>query len=153
SISIMSKYVLRVKGRHLWNPSNFGLSAVLFLAPTTASVLSIQWGNNLWPMVVIWILGLVIVWRAGRLNISVSYIVAFLFFTFVRSAITGNPWPADVAPITGPMYQLYIFFMITDPRTTVRRKWAQSVVVSVIALVEMLMRLAEIVYAPFYALF
>ena len=44
-ISITSKYVLRLRGRHLWNPSNFGLSAVLFLAPDTVSHLSIQWGN------------------------------------------------------------------------------------------------------------
>ena len=152
-ISIVSKYVLRWRGRHLWNPSNFGLSAVLFLAPTTVTVLSIQWGNNIWPMVVIWALGLVIVWRVGRLNITLAYVGSFLFFTFVRSAITGNPWLADLAPITGPMYQLYIFFMITDPRTTVRRKWAQSVVVAVIALVEMLLRLSELIYAPFYALF
>src|SRR6478752_6291617 len=53
-ISITSKYVLRVRGRHLWNPSNLGVSAVLFLAPATVSLLSIQWGNNIWPMVVIW---------------------------------------------------------------------------------------------------
>src|SRR6202167_5627106 len=26
AISITSKYVLRVKGRHIWNPSNFGIS-------------------------------------------------------------------------------------------------------------------------------
>ena len=62
-ISIVSKYVLRLNGRHLWNPSNFGVSAVLFLAPATVSLLSIQWGNTLWPMVVIWVLGSVIVWR------------------------------------------------------------------------------------------
>src|SRR5437867_10128163 len=49
-ISIASKYVLRLNGRHLWNPSNFGVSAVLFLAPATVSLLSIQWGNTLWPM-------------------------------------------------------------------------------------------------------
>jgi Na+-transporting NADH:ubiquinone oxidoreductase subunit NqrB len=36
-ISIASKYVLKVKGRHLWNPSNFGVRAELFLAPATVS--------------------------------------------------------------------------------------------------------------------
>ena len=149
----MSKYVLRVKGRHLWNPSNLGVSAVLFLAPSTVSLLSIQWGNNIWPMVVIWILGSVIVWRVGRLNISATYVASFLFFAFVRAAITGDPWLASVAPITGPMYQLFIFFMVTDPKTTVRAKWAQSLVVFVVAFVEMLLRLQEVVYAPFYALF
>ncbi|HCX28426.1 MAG TPA: hypothetical protein DHU55_01430, partial [Blastocatellia bacterium] len=60
-ISIMSKYVLRVKGRHIWNPSNFGIAVLLFLAPETMAVLSIQWGNNLWPIVVIWILGSIII--------------------------------------------------------------------------------------------
>src|SRR6187200_1212758 len=94
-ISITSKYVLRVRDRHLWNPSNFGLSAVLFLAPDTVSHLSIQWGNDIWPMVVIWLLGSVIVWRVGRLHISATYVASFLFFSFVRSWITGNPWLAN----------------------------------------------------------
>jgi Na+-translocating ferredoxin:NAD+ oxidoreductase RnfD subunit len=152
-ISIVSKYVLRYKGQHLWNPSNFGVSAVLFLAPATVSLLSIQWGNTLWPMVVIWVLGAVIVWRVGRLHISATYVASFLLFSLVRSAVTGNPWLASVAPITGPMYQLFIFFMVTDPRTTVRSYRGQLIVVFVVAFVEMLLRLAEVVYAPFYALF
>src|SRR6476620_10039019 len=33
AISITSKYVLRVQGRHIWNPTNFGISAMLFLVP------------------------------------------------------------------------------------------------------------------------
>jgi len=152
-ISILSKYVLRLKGHHLWNPSNLGVSAVLFLAPETVSLLSIQWGNNLWPMAVIWLLGSVIVWRVGRLHVSASYVASFVVFALVRSAITGNPWQATLAPITGPMYQLFIFFMVTDPKVSVRPKWGQVVVVIAVAFVEMLLRLNEVIYAPFYALF
>src|SRR5262245_2214049 len=152
-ISILSKYVLRLKGRHIWNPTNFGVSAVVLLAPATVTVLSIQWGNAVAPMAVIWLLGAVIVWRVGRAHISATYVAAFFVFSFVRSAITGIPWLATVAPITGPMYQLFIFFMVTDPKTTVRSKKWQCIVVVIVAFVEMLMRLAEVVYAPFYALF
>jgi Na+-translocating ferredoxin:NAD+ oxidoreductase RnfD subunit len=152
-ISILSKYVLRLNGRHIWNPTNFGVSAMVLLAPATVTVLSIQWGNAVAPMAVIWILGAVIVWRVGRVHISATYVVAFFLFSFVRSALTGTPWLAAIAPITGPMYQLFIFFMITDPKTTVRSKRGQCVVVVLVAFVEMLMRLAEVVYAPFYALF
>ena len=152
-ISILSKYVLRLNGRHLWNPSNLGVSAVLFLAPQTVSLLSIQWGNNLWPMLVIWLLGFAIVWRVGRLHVSASYVVSFLVFALIRSAITGNPWQSTIAPITGPMYQLFIFFMVTDPKVAVRSKWGQVVVVVLVAFVEMLLRLNEVIYAPFYALF
>lgn len=152
-ISILSKYVLRLRGRHLWNPTNFGVSAMAFLAPATVTVLSIQWGNAVAPMAVIWILGSFIVWRVGRAHISATYVASFLFFSFVQSTLTGLPWLATVAPITGPMYQLFIFFMVTDPKTTVRSRRWQCVVVFLVALVEMLMRLAEILYAPFYALF
>lgn len=152
-LSISSKYVLRLKNRHIWNPSNFGISVLLFLAPETVATLSIQWGNNVWPMLVIWVLGSVIIWRVHRFNITATYVLSFIAFAFVRSWITGSPWLSEVAPLTGPMYQLFIFFMITDPKTTVRNRRAQCVVAFLIAFVEMIFRLEQIVYAPFYALF
>ena len=152
-VSIMSKYVLRVHGKHIWNPSNFSISVLLFLAPETVAALSIQWGNYLLPMLVIWILGSIIIARLHRFNITGTYVLCFILFAFVRSFITGSPWQSEVAPLTGPMYQLFIFFMITDPKTTVKSKFWQSVVVAIVALVEMILRLDHVVYAPFYALF
>ena len=152
-LSIMSKHVLRVKGRHLWNPSNFGICALLFLAPETVAALSVQWGNFKWPLIVIWTLGAIIIWRAKRIHISATYVASFFAFAFLRSYITGDsPW-AEVAPITGPMYQLFVFFMITDPKTTVKSKKWQCIVVFFVALVEMLLRLNHVVHAPLYALF
>jgi Na+-translocating ferredoxin:NAD+ oxidoreductase RnfD subunit len=153
AISVTSKYVLRIKNRHLWNPSNFGICVLLLLAPETVAVLSIQWGNYLLPMIVIWTLGSIIIWQVKRFHICATYVLSFMLFALARSWITGHPFLAEVAPITGPMYQLFIFFMITDPKTTVQTKWGQCVVVFLVALVEMLLRLNECVYAPFYALF
>ena len=152
-ISIASKYVLRFRGRHLWNPTNFGVSAVVFLAPATVAVLSVQWGNVVAPMAVIWLLGTIIVWRVGRVHISLTYVLSFILFSFFRSWWTATPWVANVAPITGPMYQLFVFFMVTDPKTTVKSVKGQCLVVFLVAAVETVMRLNEIVYAPFYALF
>jgi len=152
-ISIMSKYVLRMKGRHLWNPSNFGIAVLLFLAPETMAVLSIQWGNNYGSLLVIWILGSIIIWRARRFHISATYVVSFFLLAFLRSWITGDPWQAEVAPITGPMYQLFVFFMITDPKTTVRSRAGQCVVAFCVALAEFFLRLDQVVYAPIFALF
>jgi Na+-translocating ferredoxin:NAD+ oxidoreductase RnfD subunit len=83
----------------------------------------------------------------------VTYVASFLALSFVRSAITGTPWLATVAPITGPMYQLFVFFMVTDPKTTVHDKRWQCIVVACVAVVEMVLRLNEVIYAPFYALF
>jgi enediyne biosynthesis protein E5 len=152
-VSIMSKYVLRAKGRHIWNPSNFGISVLLFLAPATAAGLSIQWGNYLLPMIVVWILGSITIARLHRFHITGTYVGCFIAFAFLRSFLTGNPWQSEIAPLTGPMYQLFIFFMITDPKTTVRTTRWQCIVVAIVALVETILRLDQIVYAPFYALF
>jgi Na+-translocating ferredoxin:NAD+ oxidoreductase RnfD subunit len=154
AISITSKYVLCIKDRHLWNPSNFGISFMLFFAPFAVASLSIQWGNNLYPMLLIWLLGSVIIYRLKRFHITITYVLSFLFFSFIRSYLTGHPFLAEVAPITGAMYQLFIFFMITDPKTTVRSsKAAQMFVAFTVALAEMLLRLTENVHAPYYALF
>jgi Na+-translocating ferredoxin:NAD+ oxidoreductase RnfD subunit len=152
-LSITSKYVLRVKGRHLFNPSNFGISAMLFLASDAVATLSIQWGNNLAAMAVIWVLGSYIIWRARRFHICATYVVSFLLFSLVRAWLTHDPWLSEVSPITGPEYQLFVFFMITDPKTTVRARWAQCVVAFAVASVEMIFRLEQSIYAPLYALF
>lgn len=152
-LTIVSKYALRCDGRHVFNPSNLGVSAMLLLAPTTVASLSIQWGNELWPMFLIWMIGLMTTIRVHRFHICATYVVSFIGFAFLRSGITGDPFLTQVAPLTGPMYQLYVFFMITDPKTNVRSRWGQYVVAFLIAFVEMLLRLNRVVHAPYYALF
>ena len=152
-ISILSKYVLRAKGRHLWNPSNFGIAMLLFLAPQTVASLSIQWGNSLWPMIVVWTLGSIIVFRLKRFHICATYVLSFLAFAALRSAITGQTFAAEAAPITGPMYQLFIFFMITDPKSTVKTVRGQMLVAFCVALTECVLRLNGNIHAPYYALF
>jgi Na+-transporting NADH:ubiquinone oxidoreductase subunit NqrB len=153
AIAITSKYVLRVEDRHIWNPSNFGIVAMLVLAADSVATLSIQWGNDLLPMAVVWAFGSVIIHRLGRFHITLTYVAAFVALALLRSAVTGHPWPAEVAPITGPMYQLFIFFMITDPKTSVRSRSGQCLVAFLVALAEAVLRLLEFVHAPYYALF
>lgn len=152
-ISIASKYVLRFKGTHIWNPSNFGVVALLVLAPQSVAVLSIQWGNNMWAMLIIWIIGSISIYRLRRFHICATYVISFLVFALFRSWLSGDPYISEISPITGPMYQLFIFFMITDPKTTVKSKWGQYAVIVLVAFVEMIFRIYEAVYAPFYALF
>jgi Na+-translocating ferredoxin:NAD+ oxidoreductase RnfD subunit len=153
ALSITSKYVLRVEGRHLWNPSNFGIVAMLVLASDTVAALSVQWGNNLLPMAVVWIFGSVIIHRLGRFHITLTYVISFVAFSLLRAAVTGHPWLSEVAPLTGPMYQLFIFFMITDPKTTVRSRRGQYLVAFLVAAAEAALRLLQFVHAPYYALF
>ena len=140
-LAIASKYVLTYRGRHLWNPSNFAIALLLLLAPGSVAVLSHQWGNDLGTNLVIWAFGLVIAWRARVLHVTLTYVACFVVFAIVRHFIVGGPLLAEIAPITGPMYQLFVFFMVTDPRTTVGTRRGRILVVGLVALVETIIRL------------
>ncbi len=153
ALTIVSKYAIRFRGRHLWNPSNFGVSLMLFLAPLSVASLSQQWGSEIWPILVIWCLGALILWRLGKLHITATYAVTFVLLALLRSQVTGQKFLTALGPITGPMYQLFIFFMITDPKTTTRTKARQCVVAVLVAVAETLFRLTEELHAPYYALF
>jgi len=142
-IAIASKYVLRYRDNHLWNPTNFAVSALLLVAADRVSVLSHQFGNDVATNLVIWIFGLIIAARVGVLHITLTYVVSFLVLNTVRALSLGQPVLPEIAPITGPMYQLFVFFMITDPRTVVRGRGRQIVVAIIIAIMEMLIRFAS----------
>ena len=139
-IAIASKYVLRYRENHLWNPTNFAIATLLLAAPDRVSVLSHQFGNDITTNLVIWIFGLIIAARVGVLHITLTYVVSFLILNGARALVLGQAVLPEIAPITGPMYQLFVFFMITDPRTVVRGRRQQILVAILIAIVETLIR-------------
>jgi len=142
-LAISSKYVLRYRDNHLFNPTNFAICALLLAAPARVSVLSHQFGNDVVTNLVIWIFGLIIAARVGVLHITLTYVISFLVLNGIRAAVLGQALLPELAPITGPMYQLFLFFMITDPRTVVKGKRPQIVVTVLIAVAEMLIRVAS----------
>jgi Na+-transporting NADH:ubiquinone oxidoreductase subunit NqrB len=142
-LAIASKYVLQYRNNHLWNPTNFAITALLLAAPNRISVLSHQWGNDLVTNLVIWGFGLAITSRVRVLHLTLAYVASFLLLNSLRSVLLGQALSPEIAPITGPMYQLFIFFMITDPRTVVRARRWQVFVVVIIAVVETLIRFAS----------
>jgi len=142
-LAIASKYVLQYRGNHLWNPTNFAIVMLLLAAPGRVSVLSHQFGNDLLTNLVIWCFGLAITTRVKVVHITLTYVASFLVVNALRSALLGQPLAPEIAPITGPMYQLFIFFMITDPRTVVRSRRWQIIVAVIIAVVEAVIRFAS----------
>jgi len=141
-LAIASKYVLVYRNRHLWNPSNFAIAFMVLAAANSVAILSHQWGNDLRINLVIWAFGLIIAARARVLHVTLTYVACFLGLAIVRNLIIGGPLLAELAPITGPMYQLFVFFMVTDPRTTVSTRRGRMIVVALVALFEAVIRLA-----------
>jgi len=67
---------------------------------------------------VIWGFGLLIVSRVHLLHVTLTYVACFVALAVLRHWNRGRPLLAKSRDHR-PMYQLFIFFMITDPKTTV----------------------------------
>jgi enediyne biosynthesis protein E5 len=141
-LAILSKYVLRYRERHLWNPTNLSVCLMLLLAPGITGMLSHEWGNDPLMVAVIWAVGLVVVTRARVWHLTIGYLVLFAVFAWVRTLLNGHPLLTELGPVTGPMYQLFMFFMVTDPRTIVSGRKQQLVVLLLVAAAECLIRIA-----------
>lgn len=147
-ITITSKYALQYRGRHLWCPTDLSISLLLLVAPGSVAVLSHQWGNDLPTNLIIWAFGIYVAWRAHIFHITLTYVLAFVAFALLRSAMMGLPVLPEIAPVTGPMYQLFVFFMITDPRTNVSTRRGRIGVAILVALAEAVIRLMADVGVP-----
>jgi hypothetical protein len=153
-ISITSKYVLRIGDKHLWNPTNLGVTMMLFLAPATVAPLSVQAGNEVWSVLVIWVLGAMILSQLRLFHMPVAFVLTFTLLSFFRAWVEDHPVMTELAPITSPMFQLFIFFMITDPKTITKPKWSQILVVVIVAFTDTFLRLVfHDVHSLFHALF
>jgi len=142
-LSILSKYVLTWRGNHVWNPTNFAMCMMMLLAPAQVTLLSHEWGNTWWTIGVIWAVGLLVVVRARVWHLTLSYVALFVLLAWFRTLFNGVPLRAEIAPVTGAMYTLFMLFMITDPRTVVPGRARQLWVVAAIALVECAIRMAR----------
>lgn len=140
ALAITSKYVLRWRGRHLWNPTNLSICLLLLVASPVTAILSHEWGNHLGTNLVLWAYGLIVVSRAKVLPITLTYAASFLLFAAVRAGFDWTGFKTEASPLTGVMYQLFCFFMVTDPATTIRSKSGRLWIAFLIALTEHLMR-------------
>ncbi len=153
-LSITSKYVLRIGDKHLWNPTNLGVTVMLFLAPATVAPLSVQAGNEVWSVLVIWILGALILSQLRSFHLPVAFVLTFIPLSIIRAYVEHHPIETELAPMTSPMFQLFIFFMITDPKTITKPRWSQILVVVLVAFADTILRLVlHDVHSLFHALF
>jgi Na+-translocating ferredoxin:NAD+ oxidoreductase RnfD subunit len=133
AVSLLSKYVIQVGGRHVFNPSNFGLVlCFLVLGRTRAEPLDFWWGPmSPWLALAFAVIvsgGLLILSRLRLLVVAVGFWLSFAAGIAVLAA-TGHAMTArwHLGPITGfsfwwvlvtsPEILVFLFFMITDPRT------------------------------------
>ncbi len=151
--SILSKHLIRTEGRHVFNPNNFGIVAGLMLFPGGVTVVAGRWGGSAAGIALIAALGVLVAWKAGRLAVAASYVGSFGLGVLARHAVTGARLLTLASPMTGAGFQLFTFFMVTDPRTTPPARRAQLVFGAVVGALDAALRHGQVNNAPFLSLF
>jgi enediyne biosynthesis protein E5 len=116
-ITIASKFVLRVRGKHIFNPTNFGIVAMMALTGGVW-VSPGQWGNVAFFAFLMACLGGLVVNRAARSDVTYAFIAFYMALVVGRSLWLGEPMTIPFHRLQSGALLLFTFFMISDPRTT-----------------------------------
>ena len=133
AFSLMTKYVIRYRGTHIFNPSNIGLViAFIVLGSAVIEPLDFWWAPLHPPMAIAYLAiiggGLLITRRLRLLGLAASFWVTLAIGVGILAAsghsITTN-WAFEPVSgfdfwrviVTSPEVMIFLFFMITDPKT------------------------------------
>ena len=136
AITVFGKYIFRLKGKHIFNPSALGIAAAVYFTGN-AWISPGQWGSNAVLFFGIICLGFIVVTRVQKLDISLAFLGTFTALLFIRQILYLG-WPLDffVQSISTGSLLLFSFFMISDPKTTPNHSAARiiwAVIVAAIA--------------------
>ena len=121
ALAMSSKFVLRINGKHVYNPANLGVIAAVTLLPGTW-VSPGQWGSDLALAVWFLMLGSLVTERARRLDMSWVFLSAFLGLVALRVLLLGQSWTIWWHQLGNGALLLFAFFMISDPMTIPNRR-------------------------------
>ena len=142
AVSLLSKYTIRVGNRHIFNPSNFGLVAcLLFFGSQYTNPQDLWWGPMTPGLVltlgIIVVGGLLVVRELRMLPMVIAFWIAFAAFVGIiaehghcisarwhNGPICGSSFWTLL--ISSPEILVFIFFMMTDPKTAPRGQWARA---------------------------
>lgn len=126
-VSIASKFLIKINGKHIFNPSALGIVAAIFLTDK-AWFSPGQWGSSTVILFGVCCLGIIVVTRVQKLDTSLAFLGTFAGLLFIRQILFLG-WPVDffVQSISTGSLLLFSFFMITDPKTTPNHAMARII--------------------------
>jgi Na+-transporting NADH:ubiquinone oxidoreductase subunit NqrB len=153
SLAILSKFLLQVHGKHIFNPANFGIVAALTLTQD-AWVSPGQWGAEGWYALLFLGTGGLVLKRVGRWDTSIAFLAAYAGLEAIRNVWLGWTWDVWLHRLSSGSLLLFALFMITDPRTIPNARVGRLCWAIAIALLTFILRNYFFIHtAVFWALF
>ena len=116
TLAIGSKFLIRVNGKHLFNPATFAIVALL--AAGQGWVSPSQWGSRTLAAFFFASLAGLVLTRARRADIALAFLGSYVALVFLRAFWLGDPLAIPLKQIQSGALLLFAFFMISDPKTT-----------------------------------
>jgi Na+-transporting NADH:ubiquinone oxidoreductase subunit NqrB len=117
AIAIASKFLIRWRGKHLFNPTNFAI-VVLLAATPRVWVSPGEWGSAAFTGFLLGCLGTIVSTRAARADITFTFLGCHALLLFGRALWLGDPLTIPLHRLENGALLLFAFFMISDPKTT-----------------------------------
>lgn len=156
-LTIGSKYVLTYEGRHVFNPSMFGVATSLLLTRELITAApAYQWANGEIALSAFIIMAALVLFffRVGRTWLVLSFLGFYALQTGLRAYILRHHLPPEVlflGTLGAPAFFIFTFYMITDPGTSPKTPRGQVLFALALTLVDLVLHLKESVFTFFYA--
>ena len=131
-IAIGSKFIIRWKDKHLFNPTNLAL--VVMLGSGLGWISPGQWGQVAWFGFLIACLGSLVVTRAARADVTLAFLVFYVGLLVMRALWLGDPMTIPLHQLESGALLIFAFFMISDPKTTPDSRSGRIVYALIVAL-------------------
>jgi len=116
-IAIGSKFIIRFRGKHIFNPANFALVTLILLSDQ-AWFSSGQWGSATINAFGLACLGFLVLTRARRAETTLAFIAIYAVLMFGRALWLNDPFSIPLHQMQNGALLIFAFFMISDPKTT-----------------------------------
>ncbi|MFQ5698231.1 MAG: DUF2330 domain-containing protein [Myxococcota bacterium] len=138
-LAVASKFAIRVRGKHVFNPTC--LAIVVLLALTDRVWVSAgQWGSAALAAFGIAGLGLAVLSRSSRADVTLAFLGFWSGLIWGRAAWLGDPWQVPLHALANGAVLLFGFFMISDPKTLPDRRAGRMIFAGAVALLAFLLQ-------------
>jgi Na+-transporting NADH:ubiquinone oxidoreductase subunit NqrB len=131
-IAIGSKFFIRWKDKHVFNPTNLAL--VVMIGSGLGWISPGQWGQVAWFGFLVACLGSLVVTRAARADVTLAFLAFYVGLLFARALWLGDPLTIPLHQIESGALLIFAFFMISDPKTTPDSRTSRIVFALIVAL-------------------
>lgn len=152
-LSIASKYAIRIEGKHIYNPTNFGIVLLLLLFPDNAWITGGAWGTYFVFVIEAVNIALFVGYRVGRFHVAIAWYGTLGLLLLMQAAFTELPVYTVRDRMQNGVLIIFTFFMITDPKTSPNTWSGRVVYAAATAVVAFILMVAEVRFAAFFALF